>query len=281
LTLQETADRLGVHYMTAYRYIRQGRLPAIREGVEWRIRPTDVSALQRAPAKGARRGAARARADAAGLESRMLAGDGAGAWWVVKSHLDGGLDPAGVLTELVVPALRSIGDRWANGDITVGDEHRATAVAQRVVGHLGLQFGRRGKSRGAIALAAPSGDLHTLPVAIVADLLRWRAFEVLELGGDTPADALGDAVVHQARLLAVGIVSTTSGLEAEVAACVRSARAAVPDVTIFLGGPGVGSSADALRLGGDMWTGLGPHAAVETVEQIADSLRGRARARVA
>ena len=26
LTLQEAADRLGVHYMTAYRYVRTGRL---------------------------------------------------------------------------------------------------------------------------------------------------------------------------------------------------------------------------------------------------------------
>ena len=28
LTLQEAADLLGVHYMTAYRYVRTGRLPA-------------------------------------------------------------------------------------------------------------------------------------------------------------------------------------------------------------------------------------------------------------
>ena len=42
MTLQEAADQLGVHYMTAYRYIRQGRLPATREGAEWRIRAVDV-----------------------------------------------------------------------------------------------------------------------------------------------------------------------------------------------------------------------------------------------
>ena len=61
-------------------------------------------------------------------------------------------------------------------------EHRATLVAQRIVGRLGLQFGRRGKDRGTVALAAPASDLHTLPVSIVADLLRWRGFDVVELG---------------------------------------------------------------------------------------------------
>ena len=258
MTLQEAADRLGVHYMTAYRYVRQGRLPATRVGAEWRIRTVDVNALRRPSAKRARRGAARARADAKGLERCMLAGDSPGAWWLVKSQLDGGLDPSGVLTELVVPALRSIGERWAGGDVSVAEEHRATAVAQRLVGHLGLQFGRRGKSRGVIALAAPSGDLHTLPVTIVADLLRWRAFEVLELGANTPADVLADAVADQDRLLAVGIVSTTGGMEDEVAESVRSVRAALPDVTVFLGGPGIPSEAHALELGGTSGPVPGP-----------------------
>ncbi len=281
MTLQEAADQLGVHYMTAYRYIRQGRLPATREGAEWRIRAVDLQALRSPSAKRARRGAARSRADGKALEQRMLAGDGPGAWWLVKSQLEGGLDPSGVLEELLVPALRSIGERWASGEISVANEHRATAVAQRLIGHLGLQFGRRGKSRGAIALAAPAGDLHTLPIAIVADLLRWRAFEVLELGGNTPADALAEAVALADGLLAVGIVSTTGGLEAEVASSVRSVRGAVPDVTIFLGGPGIRSEAHSLELGADVWTGPGPDAAVEAVEGIARSSRERARNSVA
>ena len=33
ITLHEAAARLGVHYMTAYRYVRTGRLPAERDGV--------------------------------------------------------------------------------------------------------------------------------------------------------------------------------------------------------------------------------------------------------
>ena len=275
ITLQEAADRLGVHYMTAYRYIRQGRLPATREVAAWKIRTVDLDALRGPSTKPARRGAARARADAEGLERRMLAGDGPGAWWVVKSQLEGGLDPTGAVNELIIPALRSIGERWARGDASVADEHRATAVAERLVGHLGLQFGRRGKSRGVIALAAPSGDLHTLPVSIVADLLRWRAFEVLELGGNTPADALADAVTRSGpppggrhrldhtragdRSGGVGALGSCGG-----ARCHHFSRWR----------PRIRSEAHALELGGDVWTGLRPNAAVETVENIAGSISG-------
>ena len=37
LTLQEAADLLGVHYMTAYRYVRTGRLPGTRVGAHWQV----------------------------------------------------------------------------------------------------------------------------------------------------------------------------------------------------------------------------------------------------
>jgi excisionase family DNA binding protein len=281
MTLQEAADSLGVHYMTVYRYVRQGRLPATRHGAGWRVRSSDVKALRSAPAARSRRGAARTGADRKSLERRMVAGDTAGAWWLVESQLGGGLEPSGILLELLVPALRSIGDRWASGSVSVAEEHRATVAAQRVVGRLGLQFGRPGKDRGTVALAAPSGDLHTLPVAIVADLLRWQGFAVLELGGNTPAEALGEAVAGAERLLAVGIVSTTSGLEAELAASVASVRAAVSDVPIFLGGATITSEEHARRLGADTWTGSGANAAVETVERLAGPPAGRAQRRVA
>jgi excisionase family DNA binding protein len=277
MTIQEVADTLGVHYMTAYRYVRQGRLPATRLGAEWRIDPSDVAALR----KTARRGSARTGADREALERRMVAGDSPGAWWLLQSHLGGGLDASGVLTEMVVPALRSIGERWARGEVSVAEEHRATVVAQRVIGHLGMQFGRRGKDRGTVALAAPSGDLHVLPVAIVADLLRWRGFDVVELGGNAPAAALGDAAAKERRLLAVGIVSTVSGLDSEVALSASSVRAAVPGIPVFIGGGAVSSEAHARAMGADVWTGPGSNAAVETVERIAGSTDFRAHRSVA
>ena len=48
VTLTEAAALLGVHYMTAYRYVRTGRLPAIKDGAEWRVRAADVSDLMAA-----------------------------------------------------------------------------------------------------------------------------------------------------------------------------------------------------------------------------------------
>src|SRR4051794_37336472 len=44
-TLREAAERLGVHYMTAYHYVRTGRIPARQRGRMWEVRRADVDAL--------------------------------------------------------------------------------------------------------------------------------------------------------------------------------------------------------------------------------------------
>jgi len=274
MTLQEAAEHLGMHYMTVYRYVRLGRLPATRHGSEWRVRQADVEKLRVPPGRSPRH-LHRGDTDRSGLEQRMVAGDAAGAWRLIEGRLSGGSDPPGVLTELLVPVLRSIGDRWAAGDLSVGDEHRATAVAYRLIGRLGLQFGRRGRTRGTVVLAAPSGDLHALPVTIVADLLRWRSFDVVDLGANTPGEAIGEAAGRADRLIAVGIVSTTSGLDAKVAAAVAAVRAVVPDTPILLGGAAIRSQAHAHKLGGDIWTDGEADAAVDAIDELATTRRTR------
>jgi excisionase family DNA binding protein len=268
ITLPEAALELGLHYMTVYRYVRTGKLPATREGMVWRVRASDIAALKdaRLSASGSRPRPSNAAGTSQALEARLLAGDSAGAWWLIEGRLGGGLDPPGVLATLLSPALRSIGARWAEGELNVADEHRATAVAQRIIGRLGLQFGRQGRSRGSVVLAAPAGDLHTLPVAMVADLLRWRGFDVSELGANTPADALAQAASQAPRLVAVGIVSTTSGHDVQVTQSVEAVRAKTPTATIVLGGSAIRSASHARALGADIWTGPDGSTVVDAVE---------------
>jgi MerR family transcriptional regulator, light-induced transcriptional regulator len=272
VTLQEAALQLGLHYMTVYRYVRTGKLPATQDGVIWRVKTSDVTALeqQRLHASGSRSRPREMTATEHAFEARLVAGDSAGAWWLVEGRLGGGLEPSGVMTTLLSPALRSIGARWASGELTVADEHRATATAQRIIGRLGLQFGRPGRSRGTVLLAAPAGDLHTLPVAMVADLLRWRRFDVIELGANTPADALADAALGAERLVAVGIAATTAGLDRQVIRSVRAVRSAT-NAPIILGGSAIRDAAHARELGSDRWTGRDGTSVVEAVEDCVES----------
>lgn len=272
ITLNEAAERLGVHYMTAYRYVRTGRLPAERDGVQWLV---DVDDLERLRARSSgpaaappRRGSNRIRAESPGkLVSRMVAADEAGAWTIVETAMASGLPPADVYMDLFVPALQSVGDQWEQGALTVADEHRAAGVAQRLIGRLGPRFARRGRKRGSVVVGAPAGEEHGLPCAIVADLLRGAGFEVLDMGANAPAESFVDSARTANRLVAVLIGATTPGRDAAVRATVRALRNAGVPVPIVVGGAAVSDEDHARRLGADAWSGTDGRSAVATVER--------------
>jgi methanogenic corrinoid protein MtbC1 len=160
---------------------------------------------------------------------RLLAGDGQGAWGVVESAMAGGIDVADMYTDVLAPALRSIGDRWAAGEIDIAEEHRASGIATRIVGRLGSRAVRRGRPRGTIVVGSPAGERHALVVAMLADLLRLEGWDVCDLGVSVTDPSCLDAC-------------------ATTCAALRAAELGVP---IFVGGQAVESETHAAELGAD------------------------------
>ena len=275
LTLAEAAQELGVHYMTVYRYVRTGKLPARQVAGEWHVEPSDLALLRPGAPGPARGAAARAgpKSRQAQLEARLVAGDETGAWALIEAGLGAGMKPGESLLELVAPAMSSVGAHWQSGEWSIADEHRATAVAGRLIARLGSRFVRRGVKRGTVVLAAPAGELHGLPVSMGANLLRWNGFNVVELGADTPPDALAEAVAGQDGPLAAGIVSTVNGATRSVQRCVAEVRRACPEVPVLVGGAAITGASQARRLGADVYTGKRADELLRAVEAIADKRR--------
>jgi excisionase family DNA binding protein len=268
ISLQEAASRLGVHYMTAYRYVRTGRLPARRDGAQWFVDPRDLDRMQHQDH--ARPGGRRAKADrTAILTARMTAGDEAGAWRVIDDALASGMEPAGVYLDLLAPVLRGVGAGWAAGTVTVAEEHRASAVALRLIGRLGPQFARRGRKRGMVIIGAPAGDQHSLPGAIVADLLRGEGFEVIDLGANTPDSSFAETAQDAARLVAVVIGVTAPGCDSAVQSIVQALRRSGSAVPVLIGGAAISGADHALRLGADAWTGPDGQSVITAVNAAA------------
>src|SRR5262245_571322 len=254
LTLQEVADRLGVHYMTVYRYVRLGLLEAEKESGVWRVRPSALEDLQQPapvvelPPRGRRRAPWAER-----LEHRLVAGDGRGSWIVVEAALAAGTELDEVYLDVVAPALRAIGERWVEGELDVGIEHRATVIAARLLGRLGPRLGRRGRSRGAVVVGAPAGEHHSLPLALVADVLRGSGWDVSDLGADVPARSFARVAASTERLRAVGVsISTPQSLRSGEET-IASLRASVRRVPILVGGHAVVDEAHARAIGADGW----------------------------
>ncbi len=258
LTLQEVAEALGVHYMTAYRYVRLGLLDATKVGAAWQVQEAELERLlaeRGADVDRRHRGRAADPAPwAARLESRLRAGDEPGSWGVVEAALSSGAVPQDVYLEMVVPALRNIGAAWAAGEIDVGVEHRATVIVMRLIGRLGPRFSRRGQTRGSIVLGAPPGDHHGLPTALLGDLVRGAGFAVVDLGADVPVDAFVQSAVRAERLVAVAVGVTTPDNDESVRALTGALRRELlGDVLVLVGGGAVRTREDALALGADDW----------------------------
>lgn len=255
LTLQEVADELGVHYMTAYRYVRLGVMDASKSGGVWQVERSAVDRFREQAASAGtgpsgKVGARHRKAPwATRLESRLVAGDAPGSWSVVEAAMAAGAELDEIYLDVLTPAMASIGERWAAGELDISVEHRATGIAMRIVGRIGPRFTRRGRARGVVALGAPSGEFHALPVAMLGDLLRLRGWEVSDFGVDMPSESIAHVIRETSDLLAVGLSAMSADNLPALADACAAARAADPEVLVVVGGHAVLDDDHARALG--------------------------------
>lgn len=275
LNLKQVARRLGVHYMTAYRYVRQGRLSATQEGATWLVSERDLERFEHEES-GKQAGGAGAVDWADRLYRCLLAGDEASSWRVVRAALGSGHAVSFCYVEMLSAALVTLGAQWEAGEVTVADQYLATAVAGRIVARLGALSRRPGRDRGTVVFGAPSGELHGLPVSIAADLVRCAGFAVLELGADAPPEAFALAARRAPRLVAVGVGMTSPDRTCAAQEVIDALRAADPEVPIVIGGQAAISAAGSVLRGVTAWATDGP-AAVAVIEELAKKRARRAR----
>jgi excisionase family DNA binding protein len=246
LSLREAAEILDVHYMTAYRYVRLGMLPATQQGRRWAVRREDLAAFSETPPASTERGDADWDER---LLARMLEADVSGAWGVTEAALASGMTLTGAYEQLLVPALRRVGDLWVAGDISVADEHAASQVATRIVARLAPRMARPGRRRGTVVLGSTQTETHGLALSIAADLFRNAQFDVVDLGTNLPAESLAASVASRTDVTVVALSITNPGQGVEIARSIGAVRA-VKDVKVVVGGGGI-SEEEALAAGAD------------------------------
>jgi MerR family transcriptional regulator, light-induced transcriptional regulator len=168
-----------------------------------------------------------------------------GAVEVVEDALSRGVRPSVIHSDVIRPAMVAVGDLWAEGALTVGDEHLATAITQRVMARLVdvLRTVPR-SSRERVVLAAPAGEHHDVGLRMAGDLLEGAGFTVLYAGPNVPARALAAIVAeHSPAVTALTCTCTGDSLFEAVEAVSASTR-------IVLGGQGVPAG---LRDAGHPW----------------------------
>jgi methanogenic corrinoid protein MtbC1 len=127
----------------------------------------------------------------------LLQGDEIAAELAIREAIDARLTTAQIDDEIIAPALWLVGRLWARGEISIADEHLATNISLRVLA-LQREATRTASARkGTTALlAAPEGEMHTVALQMISNLLRDAGYTVLMLGPDVPVGALAEAAAR-------------------------------------------------------------------------------------
>jgi methanogenic corrinoid protein MtbC1 len=129
------------------------------------------------------------------LQQQLLKAVGEFDGTAAQAVLDVALEHLGVeqtIAELVLPALRETGERWAGGEFTVAQEHFASNLIRTRLSALTLAWD---SGTGPVAvLACPPGEHHDLGLLSFGVVLGRAGWRVRYLGADTPVDTLGSAV---------------------------------------------------------------------------------------
>jgi DNA-binding transcriptional MerR regulator len=153
------------------------------------------------------------------------------------------------LSDVILPYLRELGERWERGEVTVAQEHFASAIVRERLLSLGRGWGR---GSGPIALlACLPGERHELGLIAFGLALRSHGWRIAYLGSDTPLETLATT----ADFLDPAIVVVSAVSDERVSSARAELRALAVRHRLALGGAAAhqpdGEDVGALRLGGD------------------------------
>lgn len=183
----------------------------------------------------------------------LLAGDERGVERSLARAVERGSDLACVSRDVIGPALDEVGEMWARGEVSIAEEHLATALVYRAVTRHTASMPAPPPGAPRLVLACLAGEFHELGAAIASLVARTCGWDTDLLGANVPRSEIL-RFLAQRRPVAVGL---SIALPAHVAECANAAaeiRRALPDVKVVVGGLACRRDAEIGRLSGaDAW----------------------------
>lgn len=200
----------------------------------------------------------------------MLEGNRDAACDLVVAAARAGTPVSDIYRWVLEPALIEIGRMWLVGEVSVAEEHYATAATEMIMSRL-HEFVNRTPWRGRTLVAASAGgDLHAIGIRMVSDLFELQGWRSHYLGANSPGFAILEAVENTRPQLVAISAKLTHHVRA-TAAAIRDIRSGVHGATvpILVGGAPFCLDSDlARKVGAD---GFAPSAweAVAVGERLA------------
>lgn len=158
--------------------------------------------------------------------------------------------------ELIEPCMKRIGDAYEEGRLTIGEEHLATAIVERLMARAASFSVPQYPAERVVVVGCVPENWHTLGPRMVADVLISRGWQCAYLGANVPARTFAE--VARAKKPAAVLLSCAAeqnvAAAADAVAALRALRLepAQPHFAIGLGGAWIREHPDlAVKLGAD------------------------------
>lgn len=176
---------------------------------------------------------------------------------LVEAAVADDADIRDVYLKVFEPVLYEVGARWERNQVSVAQEHYATAVVQLAMSRLyGRLFEARGPANGrALVACCVEGELHEVGVRMVADFFELAGWNTHYLGASTPGEGLLDMLRETGAQLLCVSASMDSNLERmrRIVESVRGTPETAGTVILVGGAPFRRDPALAEDMGADGW----------------------------
>ena len=110
-----------------------------------------------------------------------------------------------VLNEVLLPAMKEVGDRFGAGELILPFVLQSAEVMKKAVAHLEKYLDRQeGLSKGKLVLATVFGDVHDIGKNLVKTILANNGYEVVDLGKQVPAEKIIATAIEE-NATAIGL----------------------------------------------------------------------------
>ena len=157
--------------------------------------------------------------DAAAIRGEFVAalerGDANLAELIALEAVAEGLPVVDLYVDVIGPSLAEVGHRWADGRMSIADEHLATGIAydvMRLTSRAATRYPRRSRER--VLLAAVGGEGHTTGLRMIGDLSEGLGFDVHFLGAAVPVSTLAGIIAkHRPQIIGLSVTMAASAAQ--------------------------------------------------------------------
>ncbi|HUF30663.1 MAG TPA: methionine synthase [Gemmatimonadaceae bacterium] len=130
-------------------------------------------------------------------------------------------DPIRVLNDVLLPAMKEVGDRFGAGELILPFVLQSAEVMKRAVRHLEEFLERKeGYTKGKVVLATVYGDVHDIGKSLVNTILSNNGYTVYDLGKQVPVNTIIEKAV-EVDADAIGLSALLVSTSKQMPICVQ------------------------------------------------------------